>query len=183
MPEYNPFYGLNPPENYDISTNPSYPSGNRGGGGGGGYNWMMDPNAPWNQLMDTSGLGKIREMQLQQLQQQMGQLGKGLERKVGQAWWGTGAPQAGVKSSIPGQRYARQYGDLTSRFYQPAFSQIQQDYQTGVMGQRQTGLDWLRQAQMFKAAQEAQKGGGFWDFLKDAFGAVGTTAGYLAGKG
>ena len=172
-------YGDNPRENYMPGWG-GYTPGNPQqdpfmsgrGGGGGGYNWMMDPNAPWNQLMNTDELGKIRQMQMQQLQQQMGQLGKGLERKVGEAWWGTGAPMHGIKSSIPGQRYARQYGDLTSQFYQPAFSQIQQQYQRGVMGQRQTGLDWLRQAQMFKAEQEGGKKG-FWDRFQDFLDSVG----------
>lgn len=144
-------------------------------GSGSNYNWMTDPNAPWNQLLNMEGLQGIRESQIGSLQQQMKMMGGDLSKQIGKSWWGTGAGVHGIESSIPGQRYAEGYGNLMGRFYQPALANIEQQYMQGVISREDAARQMQFAAQTFKAEQEAGKKG-FWDYFG---GALGTGVGLL----
>lgn len=159
---------------------PQYPR-QRGQGGGGGYNWMTDPNAPWNQLLNMGGLQDIRQSQIGSLQQQMGLRSKEMGENIGKAWWGTGAGVHGIESSIPGQRYAKGYGNLMGQFYQPALANIEQQYMQGVISREDAARQMQFAAQMFKAEQEKGKKG-FWDYFGDILGTgVSAGLGFLGG--
>lgn len=145
-----------------------------GRGGGGGYNWMTDPNAPWNQLLNMGGLQDIRQSQIGSLQQQMKTMGGDLSKQIGKSWWGSGAGVHGIESSIPGQRYAEGYGNLMGQFYQPALANIEQQYMQGVISREDAARQMQFMAQKFKAEQEAGKKG-FWDYFGD-IAKVGVTA-------
>ena len=149
--------------------------------GGGGYNWMTDPNAPWNQLLNMEGLQGIRESQIGSLQQQMKMMGGDLSKQIGKSWWGTGAGVHGIERSIPGQRYAEGYGNLMGRFYQPALAKIEQQYMEGVISREDAAREMQFMAQKFKAEQESGKKG-FWDYFGDILKTgVGTGVGFLTG--
>ena len=129
------------------------------------YNWIMDPNAPWNQIMNPAWLDKWKQEQTDELmrryQQALGQGAEALQENVGNAWWGTGAGGLGIQSSIPTQMYNKYYQQMQSKLggdvLQPGLADIASRYVQARQQAQMAGQQMLYNAMQQKAAQEAAK--------------------------
>ena len=150
------------------------------------YNWIMDPNAPWNQIMNPAWLDKWKQEQTDELmrryQQALGQGAEALQENVGNAWWGTGAGGLGIQSSIPTQMYNKYYQQMQSKLgsdvLQPGLADIASRYVQARQQAQTAGQQMLYEAMLRKAEQERSKKRAI---LSAVGGLIGGSVGLLGG--
>ena len=161
--EYDTFMGFNPTPGAKKSN----------------YNWLTDPNAPWNQMVNEEYLKKRYEAGRTSLLEDL----RRQEEEASRNAIGQGLYTGTYTTSLPAESLARRIADL-NRGYGGELAGLESNYLTDLMGQRERyGQMMLGATEADLARRAAANQGGFLGAMGDIVGmipGIGGISGWLA---